>query len=257
MSEEAVGNRSKGIAISQGYMHAGANYPEALALLHEHLRPKTYFEIGTSGGATLQLAKCRSIAVDPNFQLSVDVLGAKPSLMLFQTGSDQFFAEQNPEALFGGKINFAFLDGLHFFEFLLRDFINTEKYCVRNSVVAMHDCLPIDHDMTSRPPIPIAENPSPYPEWWTGDVWKIIPVLRKYRPELQVVCLDAPPTGLVLCTNMQPPSSMLADAYFDILAEWRDVSLEKYGVERFLREAEIASTETIRRFSDVASRFWL
>lgn len=252
-----VSRPTTAIEIGPDYFHKGAHYAQVLVWLHEYLKPRSYLEIGTAGGASLQLAKCASIAVDPMFRLTVDVIGAKPCLMQFQTGSDQFFAEHNPETLLGRKVDLAFLDGLHFFEFLLRDFINTEKACARNSIIAMHDCLPLDHYMTSRTPLNPADSPSKYTDWWTGDVWKIVPVLRKFRPELQIVCLDAPPTGLVLCTNLQPGSSVLTEAYFDIVAEWRDLTLETYSVERFLREAGVASTKVIQNFESAASRFWL
>ncbi len=33
--------------------------------------------------------------------------------------------------------------------------------------------------------------------YWTGDVWKLIPILQRYRPDLQLTLFDAPPSGLV------------------------------------------------------------
>lgn len=257
MSEHVRRDVIPHVDIEAGYQHEGASYLEILALLHGQLRPKTYFEIGTSGGASLRLSKCRSAAVDPNFQLTLDVVGEKPAAMLFQTSSDNFFANEHLDVLLGGNVGLAFLDGLHLFEFLLRDFINTEKYCGQNSVIALHDCLPIDHYMTARPPIPASENPSPYKEAWTGDVWKILPVLKKFRPALKIICLNAPPTGLVLCTCLQPSSTTLAEAYFDIVEEWSKVTLENFGVERLLRDSEIVHTNSIASFYDIASHFWL
>src|ERR1700731_2898841 len=69
------------------------------------LMPKTYFEIGTLHGDTLALARCASLAVDPEFRLNkpeiFDQIVNKPKLMLFQMASDDFFAQTDPERLLG------------------------------------------------------------------------------------------------------------------------------------------------------------
>ena len=45
----------------------------------------------------------------------------------------------------GGKtLDLAFIDGMHHFEFALRDFINVEKYCSADSIILIHDVYPID-----------------------------------------------------------------------------------------------------------------
>ncbi|HEY5300648.1 MAG TPA: hypothetical protein VIJ55_08235 [Acetobacteraceae bacterium] len=109
--------------------HVGELYTWALKELHDQLRPDTYFEIGTATGDTLALADCTSIAVDPAFRVARDVVGKKPACCLFQLTSDEFFARHDLGGLLGKPVSMAFLDGMHHFEFLLRDFINTEKHC--------------------------------------------------------------------------------------------------------------------------------
>jgi hypothetical protein len=42
------------------------------------------------------------------------------------------------------------------------------------------------------------------PGWWTGDVWKPIGVLQKYRPDPVIDVLDAEPTGLALVQTLCP-----------------------------------------------------
>ncbi|MGH7155803.1 MAG: class I SAM-dependent methyltransferase, partial [Acetobacteraceae bacterium] len=61
------------------------------------LIPQTYLEIGTMSGTTLRLARCPSIAIDPSFSsLDKDVISGKPSCLLFQMKSDEFFAQYSP-----------------------------------------------------------------------------------------------------------------------------------------------------------------
>jgi hypothetical protein len=54
--------------------------------------------------------------------------------------------------------------------------------------------------------------------------------LQKYRPELQVVTLDCHPTGLVLCSNLDPSSTVLSNHYHQIVREFFDLSLSALGI---------------------------
>jgi tetratricopeptide (TPR) repeat protein len=242
--------------ITPDYEHKGVSYDVVLGWLHQHLRPKSYLEVGSFSGGSLALADCPTIAVDPNFQIQSNVIGRKPSLMLFQAGSDDFFQQRDPRSLFGRNIDLAFLDGMHLFEFLLRDFINTERFCSSNSIIALHDCLPLDAPMTVREGLAAPNPKSRFSDWWTGDVWKVVSILRSMRPEIKILCLDAPPTGLVLCTNLSPGSEILSKNYFDLVEHWRGIEIENYGVERFLRECGIVSTDSVSSFHKLSSYFW-
>jgi hypothetical protein len=222
----------------------GEVYTHTLASLHLALKPANYFEIGTLHGQTLRLAACSAIAVDPAFQLAPDLAGGRPTWRLFETTSDAFFAEHDLKALLGGPVGLAFLDGMHKFDFLLRDFINTERACDAGSVVLMHDGLPRDAAMTGAADATAA---SRFPGYWTGDVWKLIPILRQWRPDLKVVGLDAQPTGLIAVTGLDPASRTLSDNYEAIVAEWTPVSLAQYGLPRLFAEAQVAPAHDWRR----------
>ena len=205
--------------------------------LHQSLKPEVYFEIGTESGASLDLAKCLSIAVDPAFQIEADVMGAKPGLILQQKTSDEFFASGLLEKL-GVKIDLAFLDGMHLVEYLLNDFINTERHMAAGGTILMHDCVPFSAAGARR-------------EWdrrqtrsWTGDVWKILPVLKEYRPDLTVRTFDTPPSGLVVVTGLDPANRVLSEKKDEILARFVDMSFDDYGAEAF---AKTVALEPYRR----------
>jgi predicted O-methyltransferase YrrM len=210
----------------------GPDYLAFLAHLHATRDPSWYLEIGTQKGSSLALSRARSIAIDPAFRLSGDVTRGKAALYLFQQTSDAFFAS-DAMARLGARIDMAFLDGMHLFDFLLRDFINTERHAAPGGVILMHDCVPWSAVMAGR-------------TWdkavtrsWTGDVWKLVPILRRHRPDLTVTVLDCAPTGLVMVGNLDPASTVLADRYDAILAEWMDVDLDSYGFARFLDEVAL------------------
>lgn len=215
----------------------GMHYIDLLGRFHEVRRPGTYLEVGSQKGLSLQPARGRCIAIDPSFRIESDVIAGKEDLYLYQGTSDDFFAS-NYLGQMGIRIDFAFLDGMHLFEFLLRDLINTERRAAGpKSVIALHDCVPYARIMTTR-------------DWdksitrsWTGDVWKLIPILRRYRPDLEVKVLDCEPTGLVLISHCDSQSTVLEDAYDEIVAEYTPLSIEGFGIERFVEELQLTSAE--------------
>lgn len=226
-------------------IHSGEHYQHVLKKIHELLSPATYFEIGTAEGKTLELAKCASISVDPMFQIANNVIGRKPSCQLFQTDSDEFFSMHKPDQIFGAPIEFAFLDGMHLFEFLLRDFINTEKYCSKSSLVVMHDCIPTDSYLARRDPNDLSlSHVSPHVMWWAGDVWKVVAILKKYRCDLNIIAFDAPPTGLVCITNLDPNSRYLANNYDNIVKEFSNYLSDKHSLEEYWNSLNIIDTKS-------------
>lgn len=208
------------------------NYHAVLNGLHQTRAPNWYLEIGTANGASLALAQAKSIAIDPNFSICTDVSGKKPQLHLLQMTSDQFFADEIAARL-GAKIDLAFLDGMHRFEFLLRDFIGTEKISNRDGMIVLHDCCPTTFVMAQRDRI------SERNKAWTGDVWKLVPILRLYRPDLKLQTLDCFPTGLVLITGLDPKSRVLASNYQQILAEFSTMELNQSSLPTLLESLKV------------------
>ncbi|MBA1141381.1 class I SAM-dependent methyltransferase [Mesorhizobium neociceri] len=207
----------------------GKNYLETIANIHTVLTPRSYFEVGVQFGNTLELAKCETVAVDPYFVCAKNIIGRKPRCFLYQQTSDGFFKETRPSKVLGKPVDLAFLDGMHLFEFLLRDFINTERECAKDSIILMHDCLPPGYKMTIRDmKTAIEPTDNNFPGWWAGDVWKMVPTLLKYRPDLSVTVTDCAPTGLVVVTNLNPESTVLRDAYDEILKTFRADSRDEY-----------------------------
>ena len=219
----------------------GEYYTSVLRHVHETVQPASYFEVGTLHGDTLRLSRCRTVAVDPAFRLAPDLKIDAERITLREETSDDYFARHNPRDDLGREIDFAFLDGMHEFPFLLRDFINTERHCTRQSIIAMHDCIPLDAFMTRPHTEVMVHKPSNHPDYWTGDVWKMVPVLRKYRPDLDVRCLDATPTGLTIVRNPDPNSTVLRDRYDEIMRDWEHVTLDTFGMSRLFEIAQIES----------------
>ena len=88
---------------------------------------------------------------------------------MFELASDEFFAEHDLKSILGESVHLAFIDGMHLFEFALRDFINLERACSRDAVILINDCNPPDSVAAAR------ERTTSF---WTGDVWKLVLALR-------------------------------------------------------------------------------
>ena len=209
----------------------GMRYVKFLSQLHQQNLFDWYMEVGCRTGRTFAPVRGKTVAVDPFFRLDSNVVGVKPQLHVFQTTSDDFF-ETGFLAKNKIKLSFSFLDGMHLFEFLLRDIINTEANSDQNGAMALHDCCPFTHEMTTR-------NLDNLPQdAWTGDVWKIIPILQKYRPDLKMTVLDCKPTGLVVLSGLSPKNSFLKKNYDKIVEEFTDLTLKDFGEDKFFDSFE-------------------
>jgi hypothetical protein len=228
----------------------GPHYTDVLKELHDAWKPRNYFEIGSFEGATLELASCLTVAVDPRFRLRRNVVGEKPACLLFQETSDNFFDRRDLSVLLGGPLGLAFLDGMHHAEVLLRDFMNTERYCDPASIIVLHDCLPPGYHMTSRDQTEPRIGSIFPPDWWTGDVWQLIPVLRQFRPDLSIALLDSHPTGLAVITNLDPASDVLTNAYDKIEAKRLPRLSNRRAYDAYWKSAQIqSSSEYLTRMS--------
>lgn len=213
----------------------GAKYMRFMSnVLNRHVFD-WYLEVGCRTGRIFAKSRGKTIAVDPYFQAEGNIIGIKPGLHVLQQTSDDFFASGFLKAI-DARLSFSFLDGMHLFEYLLRDIINAERASAPEGVIALHDCCPYSFEMTTRDlgNLPRGD--------WTGDVWKLIPILAEYRPDLEITVLDAAPTGLVLLSNLDPNSSVLSDAYDDIIARFTPVTLEGFGLDRFNSLFDYTST---------------
>ncbi len=218
---------------------SGMPYHRFLRSLHGACHFGWYLEVGCRSGESFAPVRSKTIAVDPFFRAEINIIGKKPALHVFQQTSDDFFA--------GGflarneiRLGLAFLDGMHLFEFLLRDFINTEAAMAAGGVILLHDCVPYGPDMTTRD---LGNLPKGA---WTGDVWKLIPILQRWRPDLTLTVLDCRPTGLVCLSGLDPESRVLADNYDRIVAEYFGTDLEDFGVKRFFASFQMVGARRER-----------
>lgn len=177
-------------------------YQSALAQIHARFAPRVYLEVGVRRGHSLRLSRARrSIGIDPEYDPNARALGAE----LHRMTSDEYFARNAPPL-----VDLAFIDGMHLVEYALRDFINVERHCGPGSLIVFDDVLPQHPSWATR------ERGT---KQWTGDVWKIVPVLAHCRPDLQWALIDSAPGGLLAVWNLDPGNTALPEVYDGIVAE--------------------------------------
>lgn len=186
----------------EGLFLHGESYLDVLARIHRHLQPRTYVEIGVQRGDSLELVLpgTRVIGIDPKPILAYE---PPPNVRIFAETSDDFFARHDVRAELGGlPVDLGFIDGMHRFEYALRDFMNLERWCTPQSTIVFDDCFPHDRRTALREQLAT---------FWSGDVWKVLVLLKKYRPDLRIHTVAAPRTGLCIVRNLDPGSRFIAD----------------------------------------------
>ena len=205
------------------------NRHEFLRHLHRVVEPRTYLEIGVSDGRSLTLSMVPSIGIDPAPKVKSPL---HRDAKVVKATSDDFFARSDPLRHLRGPhpsalgrllrrpassdgpaptLDLAFIDGMHLFEYALRDFMNVERHCSWTSVIVFDDMLPRDVDEAAR---------DRHTKFWAGDVFKVGDVLRQHRPELVVLPVDTAPTGTLVVLGADPQNRILAKAYDEIVRTW-------------------------------------
>jgi hypothetical protein len=215
LGRQALANSPDSVAAGQllaALLLPGEHYLSILEKMHKHLRPATYVEVGVFAGESLGLVQpdTSAVGIDPLPRLTET---PPPNVQLFAETSDSFFARDGLRAALAGRpVEMAFIDGMHHFEFALRDFINLERHCRPDSTILFHDVYPVDASVADRDRRTM---------FWTGDVWRVIAALRKHRPDLEVCTLSCPPSGLGMVRRLDPDSRLLEERLDAIVAEFR------------------------------------
>lgn len=208
---------------------------------------KNYLEIGVSNGHILFRVKSDfKIAVDPAFFFDSARKIGKTFLnpynlfnKYFRKPSDDFFGQDAPRVFEKKKVQLALIDGMHVYEFALRDVENTLGYMAEDGVIIMHDCNPQNKQAACS-----------FEEWkardykgaWNGDVWKTILHLRSLRSDLTAFVLDCD-HGLGIITKKKNENALHFSkedieklTYDDFNAnrnKWLDLKPAEYFYEYF------------------------
>ena len=143
----------------------------------------SYLEIGCNDDELFSRVKIKNkIGIDP-------VIGGNMKIT-----SDDFFLQNNL------KFDCVFIDGLHIYDQVKRDILNSSKFLNENGFILVHDCLPKSLSSQAVPR---------YKLTWNGDVWKAIVDLRR-DPNLEIfTCLAD--EGISIIQNKKNSNTLKLD----------------------------------------------
>jgi hypothetical protein len=143
----------------------------------------------------------------------------------YRMESDTFFSEHISQ-----KYDIIFVDGLHLFEQVYKDIINSLENLNEGGVIVVHDCNPITE---------ITQRRLRASDSWHGDVWKSIVKLRIENPELDVCTVDTDEGCGVIKKGSQVLLEIDSDVdvyHYNFLNENRVKALNLISVEDFKRK---------------------
>lgn len=212
--------------------HKGANFVQMMQALIRWTDASSFFQIGQGLGVATAEVSADLVWVSPAFPAQMTLPLSRNRTVTYRMTPAAFFAQADLRWFFPLGVDIAFLDGHHLIEVLLDEFVATERNCRRHSLIVLHDCLPLNSRMAERT---YREDPSENAatrSFWTGDVWKVLPILKKHRPDMEIAVLDCPPTGLVVCTCLDPASKVLDAHREGIISELDGQTPDGFGLDQ-------------------------
>lgn len=180
----------------------GPDHYVMLNHLHNVLQPGLYLEVGVDQGRSIAAAQppTHVVGIDPKPHINTP---PRAECNLLPIASDDFFASNRASELLSSGIDLAFIDGLHEFQQIVRDFWHVERYCKEDATIVLHETIPYDDYSATQ---------TPQTSWWAGDVWKLIPLLQSARPDLEMFVIRTPPSGLTVIRDLKStPVTSLED----------------------------------------------
>ncbi len=189
---------------------------ELIQTLIDNRRFRSYLEIGVLGGSVFFNVRCaRKAAVDPAFKFNWkgrlgESLKHWDNLTAgyFEVTSDEFFEKHATRVFRDQRLDVVLVDGMHEFEFALRDVLHSLDHLSDDGVIIMHDCNPLSKEAEASFEEWQKRN---YSGFWNGDVWKVIAYLLQARPDLDVFVADCDHGLGVITRNGKPHVETKAD----------------------------------------------
>ncbi len=193
-----------------------------LKAIHYLVKPTFYMEIGVRWGDSLILSgdNALAIGIDPAPNLKMEL--PRKTYLIKKTSDDFFKRYHWYQKVYRKKPDLALIDGMHLSEYVLRDFINLEACMDKTGMIVLDDTNPQNAKMAYR------ERET---NLWTGDVWKLLPILFKYRPDLEIVTYDVAPAGLTLIKQLDPHNTFLKGNYSEIETEIQKITFNTFVTE--------------------------
>lgn len=203
------------------------NTAQRINTIARQFRMENYLEIGVEKGITFRDVMIeRKTAVDIDFRFDYQSL-ASPQVKFYAGPSDDFFRDTAS----GAPFDLIFIDGLHHFEQVFRDFTNALARSHDQTIIIVDDVFPVDVFSSLRSNSLQARldyDPQSERRAWHGDVFRFVFMLNQFFPAYSYSTTrpeDGNPQTYIYRsprTVQHPPKSLLAIEhmnYFELLEE--------------------------------------
>jgi hypothetical protein len=165
---------------------------------------QTYLEIGVESGLTfMQVNIEKKTGVDPKFHFDYQKeIGS--NIAFYEITSDVFFQKIDKAEISHSRFDLIFIDGLHVFDQVLRDFINSIRYVNFGGVIVIDDTVPID-EFSALPSqvdcYKLRKASGKHDDGsWHGDVYKLVDIVSKSKFDK---------TRIATVTDMSNPKTVI------------------------------------------------
>lgn len=177
-----------------------------------------YLEVGTATYNCFDKIKCqKKTGCDPADKTHQHSENA----MIYGVTSDNFFRDNTQ------MFQLVFIDGLHHYDQVARDIVNSWNSLDLGGFIIMHDCIPFNADAAGRSPIsPMAA--------WNGDCYKAIIWFHDTFPDLlcRVLSDDCGMGFIHKNQDIQLPTDYKnLFSYMDLDFEWLNKNWDKLQIE--------------------------
>lgn len=179
---------------------------ELINLALKKTNAKKYLEIGCDKNKIFRNIECE-------YKVGIDPARGGTHRMY----SDEFF-NQNLETF-----DVVFIDGLHHYDQVKRDFDNSLKFLNASGIIILHDMMP------RSPEEAVVPIPETLPHTWVGDVWRLaFELANRENVVFNLVLID---NGCgIAWKGTQSSKNINVDASWDFYQEnWKKLPLETFN----------------------------
>ena len=193
------------------------NRDELINYLIKKIDAQSYLEIGICDGSNHIKIKCKhKIGVDPNSPVSH---------VTHRMTSDRFFSQNK------NMFDVIFVDGLHVYEQVYKDIINSLKFLNKNGYIICHDMNP-PTEKHQAVPRPMNQRQ------WHGDCWKAWAQIHTERNDLTMYVVDMDwGCGVIKFGDQQRLLIDIDKLNYEFLEKNRKELLNLIKVEEFFKKS--------------------
>jgi hypothetical protein len=167
---------------------------------------KKYLEIGCDKNKIFR-------NIDVEYKVGVDPTRGGTHRMT----SDEFFAS-NAESF-----DVIFIDGLHYYDQVSKDFYNSLKFLNDGGIIILHDMMPMSEEEAA---VPI---PAVLPYTWVGDVWRLAFDLSNEETVIFKLVLIDNGCGIAWKGNQVSKNFKSKNDWKFYKKNWKDLPLTSYN----------------------------